>query len=192
MSYPVVTRLGINQFWYKHWYSDVIYDLNHKNDLSFEFILNIYLNYGLLHTKNNLFTHEYWYRKCYSRLKVHKRLVLKNNLKLYFRKYFYTNSTLAIEHSYFIRLTTPEYFPMRIWAFKYLNWVIFSVHWYKPLKYSKTKLRIKNNSHLNTPKAVAVHYLTKTKISSIILIRLKLLILHLTFSSKTSRLVYSF
>ena len=28
MGYPVITRLGINQMWYKYWYSDKAYATN--------------------------------------------------------------------------------------------------------------------------------------------------------------------
>ena len=58
MGNPVITRLGINQFWYKHWYSDTTTSQNIKQDDSFEKLINIYLNYGLSFNTNP-FIHEY-------------------------------------------------------------------------------------------------------------------------------------
>ena len=37
MGYPVITRLGINQFWYKNWYTDSDFMLNFKQDLIFDY-----------------------------------------------------------------------------------------------------------------------------------------------------------
>ena len=63
------------------------------------------------------------------------RIVVQSKLNSrFFRRYFYTNDTLSIEHSYLIRNKTPEFFPMRTWIMKYAGWVIFSVQWFKPLK----------------------------------------------------------
>ena len=62
MGYPVVTRLGINQFWYKHWYTDSVYKQYVQQDLIFERFIMLYVNYGTTF-KNNVFVHEYWYSK---------------------------------------------------------------------------------------------------------------------------------
>lgn len=130
MGNPVSTRLGINQFWYKHWYSDTNRKLNFKQDSVLESFIILYLQYGTLY-QSNPFLHEYWYKKNvkYTRVVLHS----KTNAKA-FRRFFYTNDTLAIEHSYLIRNKTPEYFPMRMWVFKYDNWIINCVNWFKPLK----------------------------------------------------------
>jgi hypothetical protein len=58
MGYPVVTRIGINQFWYHHWYSDVNYSSNLKQDNLFDKLVYMYLRYGLT-LQNNPFFHEY-------------------------------------------------------------------------------------------------------------------------------------
>ena len=135
MGYPVLTRLGINQFWYRHWYSDINYTANIQQDYSFETIINIYLMYGLSYI-NNIFIHEYWYNLNYKS----RRTKLKDiQLRLFFRRVFYKYSKLDIEHNYRLRLETNEFFPMRTWILKYNNWVIISVQWFKPDKKNKLK-----------------------------------------------------
>ena len=130
MGYPVVTRIGINQFWYRHWYSDTNYSSNLKQDNLFDKLVYMYLKYGLT-LQNNPFFHEYWYRKTNKPLRT-KLLNSKNNK--FFRRFFYENTTLSIEHSFFLRNETGEYFPLRTWILKYGNWVIVCVQWYKPMK----------------------------------------------------------
>ena len=129
MGYPVVTRLGINQFWYRHWYTDTFYKQNAHQELIFERFVMLYVNYGTTF-KNNIFVHEYWYSKP---SKVIRTLPLKSYMKHY-RRFYYSNSTLGIEHSFLLRNHSGEYFPMRCWILKYNNWVILSLKFFKPLK----------------------------------------------------------
>ena len=83
---------------------------NHlKQDNFFENLVYMYLRYGLTF-QNNPFFHEYWYRKTNKPLRTLS--FTQKNLK-FFRKFFYENSTLSIEHSFFLRNETPEYFPLR-------------------------------------------------------------------------------
>jgi hypothetical protein len=135
MGYPVVTRLGINQFWYKHWYTDTFYKQNVQQDLAFERFVMLYINYGTTF-KNNVFIHEYWYSKP---SKFIRTLPLKSYMKHY-RRFYYSNNTLGIEHSFLLRNHSGEYFPMRCWILKYNSWVILSLKFFKPLK-------IKNSSY---------------------------------------------
>ena len=137
MGHPVITRIGINQFWYRHWYSDSEYSSNLKQDNFFEKLVYVYLRYGLTF-QNNPFFHEYWYRK--TNKPVRTLLFTQKNLK-FFRKFFYENTTLSIEHSFFLRNETAEYFPLRTWIMKYKNWVIICVQWYKPMKGKNTSKR---------------------------------------------------
>jgi len=134
MGYPVITRLGINQFWYKHWHSD---NLNYSNTIQqfnlIEILLNFYFKYGLSY-KSNFFIHEYWYKNTNYN---HRSEVINYQLKNYFRRYFYTHNTLSIEHNYLLRNQTQEFFPMKTWALKYHNWIIFSIQWFKPAKTKK-------------------------------------------------------
>jgi len=136
MSHPVVTRLGVNQFWYKHWYSDNRHSNVLRHSKSLERVVKLYLNYGLT-SKSNIFIHEYWYKPSYSRI----RTVTSTDHSLCFRRFFYTNSTLGIEHSYLIRINTPEYFPMKFWLFRYNGWFIVSVKWFKPAKTKGSRRR---------------------------------------------------
>jgi hypothetical protein len=129
MGYPVVTRLGINQFWYRHWYTDTFYKQNAQQDSMFERFIMLYVNYGTTF-KNNVFIHEYWYSKP---SKAVRTLPLKSYMK-YHRRFYYSNSLLGIEHSFLLRNHSGEYFPMRCWILKYNNWVILSLKFFKPLK----------------------------------------------------------
>ena len=49
ISSPVITRLGINQWWYHHWNSDKVSNFNRKLSLIRLFLklFTIYFNYGL-------------------------------------------------------------------------------------------------------------------------------------------------
>ena len=72
MGNPVITRLGINQFWYKHWYSDSSRQLNLKQDDSLSLLLDLYLNYGLTF-KSNPFIHEYWYKRFSKKIRTYEQ-----------------------------------------------------------------------------------------------------------------------
>jgi hypothetical protein len=139
MGYPVLTRLGLNQFWYKNWYSDINFKTNFKQDKIFLQLIKFYLNYGLMFT-NNIFFNEYFFNK---NLK-NKRLTSLIYNKKFFRKFFFSNDVLNIEHSYFLRYKTGEYFPFRIWIIKYSNWIILNFTCYKPIKNKiRSKMSIK-------------------------------------------------
>lgn len=129
MGYPVITRLGINQFWYKHWYSDVNFRSNYKQQKLFITLLEMYINYGLTFN-NNINFNEYFFN---SRQKFLRSQSFYTNMK-YFRRFFFSNYTLGIEHSYFLRYKTGEYFPMRIWFIKYARWIILCFTCFKPIK----------------------------------------------------------
>jgi len=99
----------------------------------------------------------------------------------FFRRFFYTNDDLFIEHSYFIRNHSGEYFPFRLWIIKFSGWVIFSLQWFKPVKKRSRRTRRKPPSRLKNPDAmhiackpynkglvrlkVATHFLVKEFIS---------------------------
>lgn len=166
MGNPVSTRLGVNQFWYKHWYTDSSKSLELKQDDVLEKLISFYLQYGL-NFRTHPFMHEYFYKKQLRNIRIH--LQKKNNTR-FFRRFFYTNDALGIEHSYLIRNKTPEYFPMRTWVLKYSGWVIFSVQWFKPMKLKyKRKLGLRTSSYVG-----GVAQSTTTPVSSK---RIKLLLL---------------
>jgi hypothetical protein len=115
--------------WYKVYNAKTNYSRIKKQTHTFENFIKLYLKYGLFY-QNNFFVHNFWYR---TKLKTHPQ-----NQHLYFRKYYFLHKILAIEHSYFIRLTTPEYFTLKLYIFKYANWLLLSMQWFKPLKNAKT------------------------------------------------------
>lgn len=126
---PVITRLGINQFWYKHWLSEKNYQNNIKQDINIENIIVDFMNFGIRHNKN-FFINNYRFPIKSSKYEYY-------NIHKYFRRVFYSNSSLEIEHSYLLRFKTAEFFPLKIWIFKFNNWVIISYKWFKPDKTSK-------------------------------------------------------
>jgi hypothetical protein len=132
MSNPVITRLGINQFWYRHWYSDKLFSENLQQDTSFTTFVKFYLDHGLTHTSYP-FIHEYWYKPTVKKLRTSQAI---SNMRFY-RRFFYSNDVVDIEHSFLLRNHSGEYFPMRMWIFRYLNWIILSVQWFKPIKSKK-------------------------------------------------------
>jgi len=136
MSNPTITRLGVNQFWHKHWYSDKYYAKNAQHDALFTNLIELYLTYGLA-VKSNIFIHEYWYK-----LKTIKQTRLSYEFRSYntfFRRFFYSNDVVSIEHTFLLRNKSPEYFPMNIWFFKFTNWIVIAVNWFKPLKQKQLK-----------------------------------------------------
>ena len=148
ISNPIVTRLGINQFFSKNY----AYDNNRPKTLQKDKLLKktiqLYLDYGLT-TTSSMFIHEYWFNKFHKKT----RTAGATDYSRVFRRYYYTNTTLGIEHSYLVRNVTPEYFPMKVWLIQYGGWYIVSVHWYKPIKskvdpFSKKKKAL----YLGTPK----------------------------------------
>lgn len=178
MGNPVSTRLGVNQFWYKHWYSDSSKALELRQDSSFEVLMSLYLQYGVSF-QTNPFLHEYWYKKNMRNI----RIVVQSKLNSrYFRRFFYTNDVLGIEHSYLVRNRTPEYFPMRTWVLKYAGWIIFSIQWFKPLKIKPVyRGRFAGSS--------SVTGIAKSSATGTLLRRLKLLLL---FSLKSLDNCYKF
>jgi len=146
MGHPVVTRLGLNQFWYKHWYNDISFHNSIKEDNLITDFISFYLNHGTLY-QSNVFLHEYWYNTA-----SHKSLTddyRRQSLQC-FRRYFYTNTRLGIEHSYLIRYHTGEYFPMRLWLMRFGGWLFLSVHWFKPLKSNKSRKFKKKAIYVNS------------------------------------------
>ena len=141
MSSPVITRLGLNQFWYKYWYSDTFFSKLLNQDRLIETFVTWYLSYGLQFFRNPLISN-YWYD-------VDNKSVVSNffsfNMR-YLRRYFYSNDVVGVEHSYFLRNHSGEYFPFRLWLFRFCGWLILSVSWFKPRK-KKLKQTFKNDKN---------------------------------------------
>lgn len=68
--------------------------------------------------QKNLFYDKFWYKKLFT---YTSDTFNNQQTSLYFRKYYYAHKTLTIEHSYFIRLQTPEYFPLKLYVIRYNN-----------------------------------------------------------------------
>jgi hypothetical protein len=123
--------------WYKNYYSNFQYSNTFKKVFTFENLLNIFFKYGLLY-KSNLYFHNFWYKnQNLLNIKNHLNNLNLNSFSLYFRKFHYSHTTLTIEHSYFLRNKTPEFFPLRLYIMKYNNWLLASIQWFKPLKSKK-------------------------------------------------------
>ena len=181
MGHPVITRLGVNQFWYKHWYSDSSKQLNLKQDDSLSLLLDLYLNYGLTF-KSNPFIHEYWYKKFSKKIRTYEQE--KKNTK-FFRRFYYTNTNLSIEHSYLIRHKTGEYFPMRHWVMKYGGWIVLQVHWFKPWKVKYKKSQSKK-------KASFIGAVSRPRVYKPTVMRLKLSLIALIKSAQGNHNTYHF
>ena len=183
MGNPVITRLGVQQFWHTHWYSDSNISSNLQQDRLFENLLNLYLKYGLT-LPSNLFVHEYWYGNV-ERLKTLRQSYNQSKHNTFYRRYYYLNNVVGIEHNFLLRNATPEYFPLKLWLFKYNNWVILNVTWFKPMKG-----KIRNNGSASSASAANVLHkpaslFFKTK-------RLKFLLLFFTRKILSANKVYSF
>lgn len=170
MGNPIVTRLGITQFWYKNWHNNFHFSKTFKIMCTLEKIVNTYFNYGIFY-QNNFFHHSFWYKNLLLKQNILEKNIFKKNL--YFRKYFFSHQTLTIEHSYYIRLKTPEYFPLKLYIMKYRNWVIASLQWFKPLK--------KSNKILYNPNQNTLTFYTK-KSPSILKLRKRLVLISLYLS----------
>ena len=169
MGNPTITRLGIQQFWYRHWYTDKHVSSNLQQDKLFENLLQIYLTYGL-NIKENLFIHEYWYgqNKYIKKLRLNYINQTKN---IFYRRYFYSNTIVGVEHNFLLRNQSPEFFPFKLWLFKYNNWIILNVIWFKPMKG-------KNHHNIFSDSASAANVLHKKSSLFFKNKRLKLLLFH--------------
>ena len=156
MSNPIITRLGLSQFWYKHWYSDSSYGLNVKYDNLFKQLLLLYFNYGLSQ-KRNIFLHKYWYRSTNFTKNQIKKSQVSNEIftwNIFHRSYTFTNVATSIENFYTLRNITGEYFPLKLWVFKYNNWIIYIINWFKPQKLrrnNKYKNALDSSNSLHKP-----------------------------------------
>lgn len=181
MSNPTITRLGINQFWYNHWLSSNNYSsFTNQDNINSEFIQN-YINYGAT-INNNMFMHEYWYSKKHRKV----RTAPSRSYMQFYRRHYYSNNVVGIEHSYLIRYTTGEYFPLRTWYLRYNNWLIIAIQWFKPDKTNKFK-----KSNMPLGEDVSAPHAKATTLTSIAL-RNKLQYSYILNSYKKSKIIYNF
>lgn len=148
MSNPTITRLGVNQFWYNHWVSNKDYSSQTNQDnINSEFVQN-YINHGANFT-TDIFLHEYWYSKKHKQV----RTLPSRSFMQFYRRQYYSNNVVGIEHSFLIRYTTGEYFPLRTWCLRYNNWLMISIQWFKP---NKSKV-IRRRSSVDKDESSAAH-----------------------------------
>lgn len=131
MSNPLVNRWGANIYWSKLWYSDQNYTTNLKQDSVFIQLLKMYFMYGL-QTPVNLFLLKYWY---FSKKTDAKKSHLTFTNK-YYRRYSKNLTLDEKDNSYTLRLATKDIFPMKVWIFKFQNWILLNFYWFQPLKKS--------------------------------------------------------
>lgn len=180
MSNPIITRLSKTQLWYKNWYSSNKYSSVLKKATTFESLLSFYINYGLKFQKPILYN-KVWYKS------TNKHLFPSESR--YYRKYHYTNKTLTIEHSYFIRSKTPEYFPLRLHVLRYNNWLCATLQWFKPLKSTH---KFKSN-HFNKLKNKNQAIITNKKLPTTTpRIKILIFLLKKTLNSNKKHIKYVF
>lgn len=169
MGYPVITRLGISQFWYNHWYSDTNFFFNSKQDKNLLTLFKVYINYGVS-IPTNLFLHEYFFNKKYKNIR--KSSYFKN--WKFFRKVFFSCESLEIEHTYFTRKKNSEFFPMRLWLIRYSKWLILSFSCFRPIKskYNKARHLMKKETHSISPSFTSSANLKRIKFIYLYLKRL--------------------
>lgn len=146
MSNPVINRLGKNQFWYNSFNPKENYIKNNQVNQVIPSLIQNYLNYSISWDYNLMYD-AYWYGK------HRKHAVYTKNT--FFKKVFFSNTILGIEHSYQIRLTISEYFPFRFWILKYNNWLIIFTSWFKPYKKSGMNAisdKVKHQKYYVSPK----------------------------------------
>jgi hypothetical protein len=127
-SNPVINRVGIIQPWSTNYITSKKSSFKSKWVNSLTTLLTSYMLYGV-NFQSNIFLHEYWYKKNKALRNLPSKMYMQ-----YYKRFFYTNSTLSIEHSFLIRKKTNEFFNFRPWVFLYNNWFIVIICWYKPPK----------------------------------------------------------
>jgi hypothetical protein len=130
MGFPVITRLGINQFWYNHWVNDFSYKYNSKVVRVALDSIYMYFKFGVT-LINSLNVSSYWFPKSVKTKAISK---IKADKNLYFRRKFVINERFSVNVSWDFNKTVGEYFPMRTWFMRYSNWTVIFTFWFKPIK----------------------------------------------------------
>jgi hypothetical protein len=156
MSYPPLTRLGLSQFWYKHWFtnSPSLLQENIQQDKLMESLIELYLNYGLTPLVSP-FRRKYWFIQSNN---SRNQLFSRSNQSKFYRRFYYTNDILSIEHSFLVRHVAAEHFPLRLWVLKYHGWIILSFKCFKPNKSSTNRARIQPATGLNLIPAIHTYW----------------------------------
>lgn len=154
ISSPIITRLGIKQFWYKHWYTDLqkSFARNLGIDKTVELLLTTYLSYGLVRYTNP-FINNYWYKGS-----CKKTPNIPQNLDLpWSRRFHYRSARFKFEYSYIRRSHSGEYFPLKLWLMRYKGWVILVINWFKPVKKSRRRRKTRRYRARPIPNSTFIH-----------------------------------
>ena len=76
-------------------------------------VQNIPKRQQYLNIRENLFIHEYWYGNS-KRVKSLKINYSKTMHSTFYRRYYYLNNIVGVEHNFLLRNSTPEYFPLKL------------------------------------------------------------------------------
>lgn len=141
MSSPSINRWGLNLFWYRFWYKDKNNAQHVHQDHLINNLLSVYLQYGLLHTKN-IFFNKYWYTSLKKNVPTNYILT---NVK-YFRLVEYRNRVLNEFRSYKIRNKLKNIYFSKIWILRYQNWLVTVFYAFQPVtnRSKQTRVRIKD------------------------------------------------
>lgn len=141
----------------------------------------MYLNYGLTFS-SPVFFHEIFFGNSLAPL---RKLTAIKNLKHY-RRFYFTVDKLSIEHSYYLRYRTGEYFPLRLWVMTWSKWFIISFSFFKPIK-SRSKKRL-----IQPSDRFAVSPNLSQSINNLNIKRFKLIFLFLKLNNITKNFKYAF
>lgn len=158
MGFPVITRLGVHQFWFNHWVNDFSYSQYFKQNKSLKLFGTLYLRYGLLY-RNDIFVNRYFFSKP---TKQFSEFMIKKKKKIYLRKKLYENHRFNVIMYYDDRLQLTEYFPMKTWLFRFNNWMVIMMHWFKPFK-GKSRQRAKGRGVSNNRNSLQSNTLIQRK-----------------------------
>lgn len=154
-----------------------------NQDKLIETFITWYFSYGLCFWKNPLVSN-YWYS-------MDSKFLTSNffyfNMR-YLRRYFYENDIVGVEHSFFLRNHSGEYFPFRLWLFRFYGWLIISVSWFKPRKTKRKKL-FKNDKKY---RQVSSFSFLKNSIQRNILLRSKILLFFFLKKIQKLQIPYEF
>ena len=180
MSNPCLNRWGSNIYWEKLWYSQKHYANNLKQDSLFLELVNTFLFYGVEIPKP-LYISKYWH---------HLNLWLErpkydSYYKSYYRWHSYNNFHTGEFCEYRLKVETKDIYPMKVWVFKFNNWILINFYWYQPNKKTVRKANYRHRMNF-----VNVFYKSTPELSS--LRRYKLFLSKNLFSIFYRRHFYTF
>lgn len=130
-SNPIINRVGSIQPWANHYVPSKLLKFQLKLvNLTLKILKN-YISYSNSF-KFNIFVHNFWYKNVNFSYKLSSQ-----NYAQFFKRFYYSNSTLGIEHSFLIRNSTSEFFDFKPWVMQYNKWLVVIICWFKPPKQFK-------------------------------------------------------